>query len=266
MRDASPGFVDSARAPAMRPVIDLAQRAARSSAHVLITGESGAGKRSLARWIHAAGPRAAGPLIAISSAALGDALLAGQSAAQAHAVFRDAAGGTLVIDELAELPYEAQAALVQLLDQRLDAPALRPDGPDGARVIATTRHAARDMLRADLYYAIAVIAIAVPPLRERAADIPALVARFLARQGRTARITDAALAHLAAARWPGNVRELEAAIERAIALSDDGRDDPVDDPVNDPVNDPVIDVAQLAGVAPAPATSPDHRGRRSFPR
>jgi DNA-binding NtrC family response regulator len=255
MRDAveTSSFVDAARARAMRPVLDLAQRAARSSAHVLITGESGAGKRSLARWIHAAGLRRAGPLLAIGSAALGDALLAGQAAAQAHALFRDAAGGTLVIDELFELPFEAQAALVQLLD----APELRPAGTDGTRVIATTRHAARGGLRPDLYYAIAVIAIAVPPLRERAEDIPALVARFVARAPRRIAITDAALAWLSTAPWPGNVRELEAVIERAVALSDDGRDDHV------------IDVAQLAGVAPgpaAPATSPDHRGRRSFPR
>jgi two-component system, NtrC family, response regulator HydG len=257
MRDAgesaSPSFAGAARAPAMRPVLDLAQRAARSSAHVLITGESGAGKRSLARWIHAAGARGAGPLVAVGSAALGDALLAGKAAAEALAMFRDAAGGTLVIDELFELPYEAQAALVQLLD----APQLRPAGAGGTRVIATTRHAARNgRLRPDLYYAIAVIAIAVPPLRERAEDIPALVAHFLARSPRRAAITDAALAWLAAAPWPGNVRELEAAIERAIALSDDSRDDHV------------IDVAQLAGAVPgpAPATSPDHRGRRSFPR
>ncbi len=258
MRDAgeSASFADTARAPAMRPVLDLAQRAARSSVHVLITGESGAGKRSLARWIHAAGPRRVGPLIAIGSAALGDALLAGKAAAQAHALFRDAAGGTLVIDELFELPYEAQAALVQLLD----APELRPAGTEGTRVIATTRHAARGRLRPDLYYAIAVIAIAVPPLRERADDIPALVAQFLARSPRRAAITDAALAWLAAAPWPGNVRELEAAIERAIALSDDGRDDAG--------AENVIDVAQLAGAmpGPGPATSPDPRGRRSFPR
>jgi two-component system response regulator HydG len=254
MRDAvePSSFAAAARARAMQPALDLAQRAARSSVHVLITGESGAGKRSLARWIHAAGVRRAGPLIAISSAALGDALLAGKAGAQAHALLRDAAGGTLVIDELFELPYEAQAALIQLLD----APELRPAGADGTRVIATTRHTAHGRLRPDLYYAIAVIAIAVPPLRERAEDIPALVARFLARSPRRAAITDAALAWLAAAPWPGNVRELEAAIERAVALSDDGRDDPV------------IDVAQLAGAVPGlgPATSPDHRGRRSFPR
>ena len=240
MRDAaeSTSFALAGCAPAMRPVLDRAQRAARSSAHVLITGESGAGKRSLARWIHAAGPRGAGPLIAIGGAALGDALLAGNAAAQAHAVFRDAAGGTLVIDELLELPAEAQAALVQLLD----APALRPTGSAGTRVIATTRHAARGGLRSDLYYAIAVIAIAVPPLRERAGDIPALVAQFLARAPRRAAITDAALAWLTAAPWPGNVRELEAAIERAVALADDGRDDRA----------PVIDVAQLAGYITRP--------------
>jgi DNA-binding NtrC family response regulator len=219
--------------------------------NVLITGESGAGKRSLARWIHAAGPRRAGPLIALGSAALGEALLAGTGRTPADAVLADAAGGTLVIDELFELPCEAQAALVQLLDT----PALRPTGTGGTRVIATTRYTARSgRLRPDLYYAISVIAIAVPPLRERVEDIPALAAGFVARSPRgTARITDEALAWLAGAEWPGNVRELEAAIERAIALSDDG----------------VIDVAQLAGAArasAAPATSPDPRRRRSYPR
>jgi DNA-binding NtrC family response regulator len=144
---------------------------------------------------------------------------------------------------------EAQAALVQLLD----AAALRPVGCLGTRVIATTRHTARSgRPRADLYYAISVIAIAMPPLRDRAEDIPALVDSILARSSRRVAISSAALAWLAAAAWPGNVRELEAAIERAVALSDDG----------------VIDIAQLAGARAlaAPATCPDHRRRRSSPR
>ena len=249
------GFIaePGACAQAMRPVLDLARRAARSSVNALITGESGTGKRSLARWIHAGSARRAGPVIAIGSAALRDALLAGPGSGRARAVFDDAAGGTLVIDELFELSYEAQAALVQLLDE----PALQPVGTAGTRVIATTRHTGRSgRLRPDLYYAISVIAIAVPPLRERTEDIPALVTGFLARArgaAAGAAITDEALAWLAAADWPGNVRELETAIERAVALSDGG----------------AIGIAHLAGVAgalAAPATSPDHRRRRSFPR
>ena len=249
---ASPGArfdVEHARAAAMRPVLDLARRAARSSANVLISGESGTGKRSLARWIHETGAHRAGPLIAVGSAAVGEVLLAGGGGARAQAMFAEAAGGTLVIDELVELLPEAQAALVQLLDM----PPLRPAGAAGTRVIATTQHPSRGRLRADLYYAIAVIAIAMPPLRDRAEDLPALIASFLARSPRPAAITDAALAWLAGAEWPGNVRELAATIERAVALSDDG----------------VIDVAHLAGADRAPGagvTSPDPHRRRSSPR
>jgi DNA-binding NtrC family response regulator len=143
-----------------------------------------------------------------------------------------------VLDELCELSHEAQAALIQLLD----APTLRAYGTNGTLVIATTQHAIdhaihASALRADLYYAIGVISIAVPPLRDRAEDLPVLVEVFLARaaRGPTA-ITDAALAWLAGAAWPGNVRELESTIERAVALSDDG----------------VIDVEDIAALQPAP--------------
>jgi len=261
MRDARelPGlapsyFLDGARAPAMRPVLALAARAARSAANVLITGESGTGKRSLAEWIHASSARRAGPLVR-GRAGISEVLVVAARARTYHGGFADAAGGTLVLDELCELSHEAQAALVQLLDT----PTLRAFGEAGTRVIATTQyttdHAVRTgKLRADLYYALGVISIAVPPLRSRAEDIPALVAAFLARsmQG-PVEITDAALAWLAAADWPGNVRELEGTIERAIALSDGG----------------VIDVADVAGLAPAATaqvTSPGHRGRRSYRR
>jgi DNA-binding NtrC family response regulator len=248
---ATSSVIGGARAAAMRPVLDLARRAARSSANVLIAGESGAGKRSLARWIHASSARRAGPLVVAGSAAVSEALHAVVRRASTHTLFDDAAGGTLVIDELFDLSHEAQAALVQLLDT----PALRPEGASGTRVIATTQHAPRGgRLRADLYYAIAVIAIAVPPLRERTEDIPGLVASFLARSSHgAAAITDAALACLSGAEWPGNVRELETTIERAVALSDDG----------------VIDVAHLAGLAcaaGAAVTSRDRRGRRSSHR
>jgi DNA-binding NtrC family response regulator len=250
----SPSFVvDGSRDAAMRPVLELARRAARSTASVLITGESGTGKRSLAQWIHANSARRAGPLLRAGGAAVSNALLGAGARDQAHrGVVADAAGGTLVLDELCDLSTEAQAALMQLLDT----PALRASGTAGTRVIATTRHATdqavrRGTLRAELYYVLGVITIAVPPLRERAEDIPALVAAFLARSPHgTAAITGAALAWLADAAWPGNVRELETAIERAIALCDDG----------------VIDVEDVAGVERAVPAVPSRghgRGRSS---
>jgi len=245
-------FVIGARGVAMRPVLELAQRAARAAAHVLITGESGTGKRSLARWIHGAGARRGGPLVSLGGATMSDALVVAARDRGRHGVFGEAAGGTLVLDELCELSPEAQAALVLLLD----VPGLRASGIQGTRVIATSRAPRgiesarrRGELRADLYYALAVIAIPVPPLRDRTEDLPALVAAFLARARPAAvEITAAALAWLAGAEWPGNVRELEAAIERAVALCDDG----------------VIDVEDVAGLAVV--TSPAHRRRRSSPR
>jgi two-component system response regulator PilR (NtrC family) len=250
----SPRFVvDGSRDAAMRPVLELAQRAARSTASVLITGESGTGKRSLAQWIHANSARRAGPLVRAGGAAITNALLvSGARDRTPRGVVAEAAGGTLVLDELCDLSHEAQAALIQLLDT----PALRATGTAGTRVIATTRHATDQAvrggkLRAELYYALGVITIAIPPLRERTEDIPALVAALLARSPHgTVAITDAALAWLADIAWLGNVRELETAIERAIALSDDG----------------VIDVEHVAGLAGAarPAASPQgHRRRRS---
>ncbi len=255
----SPGLAASfllhgARAAAMRPALALARRAAFSTANVLITGESGTGKRSLARWIHENGARRAGPLVRGGSG-ISEALVVGARARAHSGGFAGAAGGTLVLDELCELSPEAQAALVQLLD----IPTLRAFGTEGTRVIATTRHAIdhairAGRLRADLYYALGVISITVPPLRSRAEDIPVLVATFLARAAqRPLAITGAALAWLAGADWPGNVRELESTIERAVALSDSG----------------TIDIDDVAGVERAvsvPVTSPVHRGRRSSRR
>ena len=255
----SPGLAASfllhgARAAAMRPALALARRAACSTANVLITGESGTGKRSLAQWIHQNGARCAGPLVR-GGPGISETLVVAARARTHPGGFAGAAGGTLVLDELCELSPEAQAALVQLLD----VPALRAFGAEGTRVIATTQHAIdhairTGRLRADLYYALGVISIAVPPLRNRVEDIPVLVAAFLSRAAqRPIEITGTALAWLAGADWPGNVRELESTIERAVALSDGG----------------VIDIEDVAGVeraACASVTSRGHRGRRWYRR
>ena len=152
----------------MQGALELARRAQRSSTNLLITGDPGVGKTTLARW----------------AASTGDAL---------------------VIDELAGLTLEDQAALLA----SLDAPA-RP------RVIAATRDPGA--LRPDLYYALSVIRIRIPPLRERPDDIRALVAAFLARAPRPLAIADEALRYLVDAPWEGNVRELASTIDRAVAL------------------------------------------------
>jgi len=248
--------LEAARDAAMQPVLALARRATRTTASVLITGETGTGKRALADWIHANGAQRGGPLVRLGGAALVDDLLAvAVRDRSADGVFAAAAGGTVVIEEPCDLPPEAQAALAQLLD----APAQRGPHATGPRVIATSRQAAERAvrtgeLRADLYYSLSVIAIAVPPIRQRAGDIPALVAAFLARSTpRPVVISAPALAWLAGAAWPGNVRELESTIERAVALSDDG----------------VIEVEDLAGLAPGYADgelTQVRRRRRSFDR
>ena len=250
-------LVEAARATAMQPVIALAGRAARTTVSVLITGESGTGKRALAHWIHASSERSGGPLVRTGGAAIAAALRSAVLRDRTpDGVFAGAVGGTLVIDELCDLPLDAQAALVQLLDTPV-----RGAGAIAPRMIATSQYAAEravgaGKLRADLYYALGVIAITVPPLRQRAGDIPALVAAFLARSARgPVVISDAALAWLAAADWPGNVRELESAIERAVALSDGG----------------VIEIEDFTalGLAPRSASrpagaelTPDHHRRR----
>ena len=152
----------------MQGALELARRAARSSTNLLITGDPGVGKTMLARW----------------AASAGDAL---------------------VIDELAELTLEDQAALLASLD-----------APGRPRVIAATREPGA--LRPDLYYALSVIKIRIPPLRERPDDIRALVAAFLARGARWLTIADEALRYLVDAPWEGNVRELASTIDRAVAL------------------------------------------------
>jgi formate hydrogenlyase transcriptional activator len=229
---------------AMRAVHRLIDTVAPTGATVLITGESGTGKGLVARMIHDASPRCGGPMITVNCAALPaelaeSELLGHEAGAFTSAVkrrkgrFELADGGTLFLDEVGELPAQVQAKLLRVLQEReLE----RVGGVETIRVdvrlvAATNRDlpqlVARGRFRADLYYRLNVFPVEVPPLRERADDIPVLVDAFLervaARHRRPRpRVGADALLRMQAYEWPGNVRELENAIERAFILSTGG--------------------------------------------
>jgi DNA-binding NtrC family response regulator len=230
-----------ARSLGMRRVVDLARRAARSEATVLLSGESGTGKERVARLVHEESARAAGPLVAISCAALTESLLEAELFGHARGAFTGAAhervglleaaaGGTLFLDEVGELPLGMQAKLLRALQER----EVRRVGenhhrPIDVRVVAATNRSlseevAEGRFRKDLYYRLRVVELTVPPLRERPEDLLPLARTFLvdaARQmGRTAPSLGPDVAdQLQRHGWPGNVRELRNAMERAVALS-----------------------------------------------
>jgi two-component system response regulator FlrC len=218
----------------------LASRVARTDATVLLTGESGTGKEVFARYIHDQSPRAKGPYIAINCAAIPDNLLeatlfgyekgafTGAVTAQAGK-FEQADGGTLLLDEISEMPLGLQAKLLRVLQQREveRVGGKKPLGID-IRVLATSN---RDMaeevrcghFREDLYYRLNVFPLLIPPLRQRPADIVPLAKHFLAlhaqRAGRTMHLSADAEAKIAGHGWLGNVRELENAVQRAMILA-----------------------------------------------
>lgn len=222
-----------------REILLLAARVAKTDATVLLTGESGTGKEVFARYIHDQSQRAKGPFVAINCAAIPDNLLeatlfghekgafTGAQNAQAGK-FEQADGGTLLLDEISEMPLALQAKLLRVLQEREveRVGGKRPTAVD-IRVLATSN---RDMaaevaagrFREDLYYRLNVFPLAIPALRERPGDIVPLAEHFLAlhgaRLGRVARLSAGAAAKLAAHPWPGNVRELENVMQRALIL------------------------------------------------
>jgi DNA-binding NtrC family response regulator len=229
-----------AGSPVMHKVLDLARRAARSTANVLITGESGTGKGALARWIHDHGARAAGPFVQVNCAALPSGLVEAELFGVRRGAFTDAresrdglfveaSGGTLMLDEIAEMPLDVQSKLLQVLESSRVRPVGGGETAIDARVVAATNRAIDDAVQAgqfrlDLFFRLNVIRIEMPPLRDRAGDIPELVNALLARAARGASgpigITDDAVRWLVRHDWPGNVRELANVIERAVALTD----------------------------------------------
>ncbi|MGK4005837.1 sigma 54-interacting transcriptional regulator [Sorangium sp. So ce1036] len=230
------------RGAAIRGVFATLDRVVDTPVSVLVTGESGTGKELVARAIHFAGPRKAGPFMGINCAALPAALLESELFGHVRGAFtgadRDrtglvvaARGGTLFLDELGEMPLEVQAKLLRVLQER----EVRPVGSaeavrvDFRLVCATNRdllvEAARGRFREDLYYRVAVVQIRLPPLRDRLEDLPELALHFVRRAaeqlGRPApELSREALRRLGQHRWPGNVRELENVITKAVVLCD----------------------------------------------
>ncbi len=249
-----------AESAAMRQALALVARVAEHNTTVLITGESGTGKEVIARAIHRASPRAGKAFVGINCAAIPEALLESElfgyvrgaftgAAGDKAGLFEQANGGTLLLDEIGELPIGLQAKLLRVLQESEirrvgDQKTRRVD----ARVLVAT---ARDLeaevragrFREDLFYRINVVAIELPPLRERRADIAPLARHFAAtlarRFGRPLSLSDDALAWLEQQEWPGNVRQLENAVERAAVLTNheilsmtDLRSEPLPSPIS----------------------------------
>jgi DNA-binding NtrC family response regulator len=224
----------------LRDVAALLPRVAASDATVLVRGESGTGKELVARAIHEASPRLDGPFISVNCAALPASLLESElfgfergAFTGAHArrkgLIESAEGGTLFLDEIGDMALEAQSRLLRVLQEReLTRVGGREPVRVDVRVIAATHRdldalAAGGQFRADLLYRLAVVPIRLPPLRERAGDIPGLIEHFLQkhapRQGPAAPRPDAEVLRRATAYpWPGNVRELENFVVRALVL------------------------------------------------
>jgi two-component system response regulator HydG len=227
--------------PELQNVMKTVALVAPTRATVLITGESGTGKELVAEAIHLASPRASGPMVRLNCAALADSLLESELFGHERGAFtgadrtrkgriEQASGGTLFLDEIGEISAATQVKLLRFLQERVFE---RVGGNQSiavdVRVIAATNRdlqalVAAGSFREDLFYRLNVVAIQLPPLRERADDIPLLASSFLKKyaeaNGRAARaFDDAALAALVAYSWPGNIRELQNVIERAVVLA-----------------------------------------------
>jgi two-component system, NtrC family, response regulator PilR len=260
--------------PAMEKVRGMVAKVARSQAPVHIVGESGTGKELVARLIHESGPRAGMPFVPVNCGAIPSELMESElfghakgsftgATADKEGLIRSAEGGTVLLDEIAELPLHMQVKLLRVIQER----AVRPVGdtreiPVDVRFLSAThqdldRRVADGRFREDLYYRINVIELRVPPLRERGEDVLELAGHILARLAprigmevptlsRGAR--EALLAHA----FPGNVRELENTLERALALCEGGTIEAADIQLRRPANG---EPGASPPARPAPATA-----------
>jgi DNA-binding NtrC family response regulator len=255
------GIVWIAADPASRRVLEIAQKIADTATTLLITGESGTGKDQLARWIHEHGTRRDAPFLKIDCASLPAELVESElfghergaftgAVARKPGRFELAAGGTVVLDEVAALAPGMQAKLLRVLEERtferlggsetlrIDARLMALTNTDLSRAVSSGR------FREDLFFRLNVVALPVPPLRERKGDIGPLASHFLARLGPVHGRADAALDPealklLESYSWPGNVRELKNTIEHALVFAKGSLLRPEDFPL----------IAKSAGVA-----------------
>jgi DNA-binding NtrC family response regulator len=241
LRGDGPGAEIVAASPAMRAVLELVERVGPSAASVLITGENGAGKGLVARALHAASERAERPLITVNVGGLAESLFESELFGHVRGAFTDAStdrvgrcelasGGTLFLDEVGNLAQPLQWKLLRVLEtgefervgssrtQRADVRVLSATNADLRAEVEAGR------FRRDLFFRLNAIEILVPPLRERAEDLPVLAQAFLGRHAQRYRkeldgFEPAAEAALRAHAWPGNVRELDHAVERGVLLA-----------------------------------------------
>ncbi|HEY5242001.1 MAG TPA: sigma-54 dependent transcriptional regulator [Polyangiaceae bacterium] len=250
--------------PAMRALQNSIDFVARSSAPVLITGETGVGKELAARAIHARSERRERPFVAVNTSAIPSELLEGElfghvrggftgAVAARKGLFTEADGGTLLLDEIGDMSFDLQAKLLRVV-QFGD---IRPVGGDrvhhvDVRILASTHRDLPALVKAgtfreDLYFRLDVLSVPVPPLRDRREDIPALAAYFLAEACRRAprspvrSIGREALDVMTRSPWPGNIRELASRIERAVVFG----------------VDEMLDSRQLGSLDAAPPSTPD---------
>jgi len=241
-RPVSAGLIGSD--PSLMEAVATGLAVADTDCTVLIQGETGTGKEVMARFIHEASDRSKGPLVALNCAAIPDGLLEAELFGHTKGAFTGAIaartgrisaadGGTLLLDEVGELPLPAQAKLLRVLQESQ----VTPVGSDKAvsvdiRVIAATNRDLQAMVdegtfRADLFYRLSVIELALPSLRERRSDIPALAKHFIAKTNQKLGLAVSGLSReaekaLLSHGWPGNIRELAHAIERAVIVCREG--------------------------------------------
>jgi len=224
-----------------RAVIERARQVAKTEADIVVEAESGTGKEVLARFVHRSSLRSAGPFVAVNCAAFPEHLLESELFGHVRGAFTGATAnkpgkfelahtGTLLLDEIGEMPLSLQPKLLRVLQEREvdrlgDTRPLKVD----VRVIATTNRSLRALIqegkfRQDLYYRLNVVGLAIPPLREHPADIPELIEHFIAKHSRSqygaaVRFSAELLQRMRSYCWPGNIRELENFVRRALALS-----------------------------------------------
>jgi len=234
-----------AKSKAMRDIFQLAEKAAQYKTTVLILGGSGTGKELIARGIHQSGPRSEAALVPVNCGGIPETLLESElfgykkgaftgAERNKNGLFQEAEGGTILLDEIGELPLPLQVKLLRVLQEN----EIRPIGDSKSmkvdvRVLAATaknleEEVHKGTFRKDLYYRLNVLTIKLPPLLQRTEDIPLLCKHFIHRFNRILEkevkgLTPDAMAQLLAYHWPGNVRELENMLERAMVIADDSQ-------------------------------------------